>query len=186
MLTTTKTRTYTLLLAMSLFLLITACAQTQVSQSATCTMPASNRISAAIHEAQSTLANRSCVTHFEGIFERLIYIAQNDPAPENRREFSDFLNWCRDQNIINTRQAMDLYTRYFSHKFVSLPRDYQTCSYCRDISKITREMKAELASKETGLMKICGERDQYARTAAEYEDLVTILEATCKACQAGE
>ncbi len=170
---------------MTLCLLCSACAQTSITRQ-TCDLPSSNRISAAIAEAQTTLAKRDCAAHFEATFDRLIAVAQNDPDTNNRKEFSDFLNWARDQNLINTRQAKDLYTRYFSHKFASLPRDYQTCSYCRDIGKITREMKAELASKQTGLLQICDEKDLYARAAAEYADLQTILEATCKACQAGE
>jgi len=169
----------------ALCMLSTACAQTSIVRS-NCDLPSSNRINAAIAEAQATLAQRDCAARFDDIFDRLIYIAQNDTDTNNRREFSDFLNWSRDQNLINTRQAKDLYTRYFSHKFVSLPRDYQTCTHCREIGTITRAMKAELVSKQTGLLKICGERDLYARAAAEYEDLQIILEATCKACQNGE
>jgi hypothetical protein len=184
----THTNFVFLFFAMGLCILTTACAQTQTQHIAptTCTPPSSTRLSAAMVEAQTTLADRDCAPSFENIFTQLINIAKNDTDKENRQEFSEFLNWARDQNIINKRQAMELYTRYFSHKFASLPRDYQTCSYCGDLSKIIRAMKAELANKEAGLLKICGERSLYARAAADYDDLRTILEAACKACEAGE
>jgi hypothetical protein len=151
-----------------------------------CPLPTSKLIDKAMSEARETLSNPDCLFRFNAIFAHLIKIALNDPRPENIKNFDEFLDWTVKRSIISTRQSKEIYTRYFSHKFVALPRDYQTCSSCKNLDKLLRKMNEELELKKIGLWTICKNRNKYIRAQSDYINLKTILKATCKACQAGE
>jgi hypothetical protein len=185
-----KNKAY-ILITISLCILFASCLQKEPvpqvkSLEQLCPLPESKLISEAISEARNSLSSPDCAIRFNAIFEHLLFVAQNDPKPKNNKIFSEFLTWAKDNSIISARQTKEIYTSYFSHKFVALPRDYQTCSYCKDIDKLVQKMKEELRLKETGLLKICENRARYVRAKSDYVNMRTILKATCKACQAGD
>jgi len=110
------------LLSISLFLI--SCAST----TPTCTSPQSSNLSSAIGAVQTSLTN-GCHAHFDRYYDELLSIAEGDPKPENKREFSEFLVWSSDEGLLSTRQAEDYYNRYFNVKFMSMRGDYNNCSH---------------------------------------------------------
>ena len=84
------------------------------------------------------------------------------------------------------RQAQGLYNRYFNIKFVSLAGDYNTCSQtCPVRTQVLGDMRGELLDKELGLMKISGDSAGYYRADHLLKESQLVLEATCRACDAG-
>ena len=185
-----KKSTY-ILVVISLCILFTSCLKEKpvpqpLSMEQLCPLPESKIIREAMPEAKNMLSNPDCVSRFDTVFNHLISVAQNDPKPENVKLFSDFLEWAKNNSIISNRQSKEIYTQYFSHKFVALPRDYQTCSRCKDLDKIFREMNEELRLKDIGLMKICENKEKYVRAKSDHLNMQTVLKAVCKSCQSGE
>lgn len=162
-------------------LIIASCASTAPS----CAGPQSKNLSAAIDTVQSTLMG-GCHAHFDRYYEDLLSIAEGDPKPENKREFSQFLVWSSDKGLLSNRQAEDYYNRYFNVKFMSLKGDYNNCSHtCPNKQKVLFDMERELSEKERGLLKVSLDNEGYYRADRLYQEVELVLEATCTACSAG-
>jgi len=167
------------LLSVSLFLI--SCASTAPN----CGSPQSHNLSAAIDDVQSSLTN-GCHAHFDRYYDELLTIAEGDPKPENKREFSEFLVWSTDEGLLSTRQAEDYYNRYFNVKFMSMKGDYNNCSHtCPNKQRVLFNMERELSDKERGLMKVSLDSDGYYRADQLFQEVELVLEATCTACAAG-
>jgi hypothetical protein len=167
------------LLSVSLFLI--SCASTAPN----CGSPQSHNLSSAIDEVQSSLSN-GCHAYFDRYYDELLSIAEGDPKPENKREFSEFLVWSSDEGLLSTRQAEDYYNRYFNVKFMSLRGDYNNCSHtCPNKKKVLFDMERELTDKELGLLKVSRDADGYYRADRLFQEVELVLEATCAACAAG-
>ena len=161
--------------------LLAACASTKP----TCASPQSKNLSAAIGTVQSTLME-GCHAHFDRYYDDLLSIAEGDPKPENKREFSQFLVWSTDKGLLSNRQAEDYYNRFFNVKFMSLKGDYNNCSHtCPNKQKVLFDMERELSDKERGLMRVSLDNDGYYRADQLYQEVELVLEATCTACAAG-
>ncbi|MDZ7684833.1 MAG: hypothetical protein U5O39_07340 [Gammaproteobacteria bacterium] len=92
-----------------------------------------------------------------------------------------------DRATISKRQARDIYNRYFNVKFVSLTGDYNTCTQtCPTRAKVLAEMQRELADKELGLVQATRDPNAYYRADLLLKEAQLVLEATCRACEAGE
>jgi hypothetical protein len=164
---------------LSLFLV--SCASTAPA----CGSPQSRNLSTAIGSVQTSLTN-GCHAHFDRYYDELLDIAEGDPKPENKREFSEFLVWSSDQGLLSTRQAEDYYNRYFNVKFMSMRGDYNNCSHtCPNKKKVLIDMERELTDKERGLLKVSRDADGYYRADRLYQEVELVLEATCTACAAG-
>ena len=94
---------------LSLSSLLAACAST----TPVCGSPQSRNLDTAIDGVQTSLIN-GCHAHFDRYYDELLAIAEGDPKPENKREFSEFLVWSSDQGLLSTRQAEDYYNRFFN------------------------------------------------------------------------
>ncbi len=57
-----------------------------------------------------------CHAHFDRYYDDLLSIAEGDPKPENKREFSEFLVWSSDKGLLSNRQAEDYYNRLFQRE----------------------------------------------------------------------
>ncbi len=159
---------------------IASCAST----APTCIGPQSKNLSAAISTAQSSLLE-GCHAHFDRYYDDLLTIAEGDPKPENKREFSQFLVWSTDKGLLSNRQAEDYYNRFFNVKFMSLKGDYNNCSHtCPNKQKVLFDMERELSEKERGLLKVSLDNDGYYRADQLYQEVELVLEATCTACSA--
>lgn len=156
------------------------------SNAPTCAGPQSKNLGSAIDTAQSSLM-QGCHAHFDRYYDDLLAIAEGDPKPENKRQFSEFLVWSSDKGLLSKRQAQDYYNRYFNVKFMSLRGDYNNCSHtCPNKQKVLFDMERELADKERGLLRVSLDNEAYYRADRLYQEVELVLEATCMACSAGQ
>ncbi len=128
-----------------------------------------------------------CEYQFDGYFQSLLTLAESNPDKNNRQYFSDHLMRVQDMGVISQRQAKGLYNRYFNVKFVSLQGDYNTCSQTCPIRKqVMSDMRAELHDKELGLLRASNDPQGFYRADNLLKEADLVLEATCRACLAGE
>ncbi len=150
-----------------------------------CMSPQTRNLDTAVIQVQHELAS-GCAEHFDRFYDDLLSIAEGDPKPENKRIFSEHLVWATDEGILSKRQAKEYYNRYFNVKFVSLEGDYNNCSHtCPRRDRVMRLMERELTDKERGLMKVSLDNAGYYRADELYQEVELVLEATCRACDAG-
>ncbi len=176
---------------LSAFVMLTiqfGCAQNQNQFQAApavqyCTIPSGHLVDEAFEQAKSTLSRPDCVYRFDEIFKALLNIAEGAPDEGHKQKFYELLEWSRNGGLISKVSAQEYYTRYFHHMFYSLPREYQTCSYCPRLSQIMKDLQDELKQKAQGLNRICKDKIGYAKAAGDLQTLDLILEATCKACE---
>ena len=165
----------------ALSLALSACA----SKPPPCGSPTTKNLDDAVVFVQQSLKS-GCAVHFERFYDDLLTIAEGDPKSENKRIFSEFLVWSKDQGLISQRQAKDYYNRYFNVKFVSLESDYNNCSHtCPRRDRVMRLMERELSDKERGLLRVSLDNAGYYRADELYQEVELVLEATCTACEAG-
>jgi len=133
-----------------------------------------------------TKLGSGCEYQFDGYFQSLLALAEANPDRDNRKLFSDHLLRVHDMGVISRRQAENLYNRYFNVKFVSLQGDYNTCSQTCPIRKqVMSDMRAELHDKELGLLRASNDATSFYRADNLLKETDLVLEATCRACQAG-
>ncbi len=162
-------------------LLVSAC-QGLRTQAQACSVPGGPNLEQAVAEAKDDLSG-VCSYRYDDYFRRLLEIAEDDPKPENRQLFSEFLVWSQHNGLLSRRQAEDRYNRYFNLKFVSLKGDYNNCSStCPNKRQVLRNMEQELVDKEQGLLKISRDRVAYQRADRLFQETELVLEATCNAC----
>ena len=160
--------------------ILSSCASTPPA----CSSPQTKNLSAAIDNVKASLME-GCEAHFDRFYDDLLSIAEGDPKPENKREFSEFLVWSSDKGLLSTRQAQEYYNRYFNVKFMSLKSDYNNCSHtCPNKQKVLFDMERELSDKERGLLKVSLDNDGYYRADQLFQEVELVLEATCTACAA--
>ena len=174
------TRVAALASLMVLAALLTSCATTPPP----CNSPSTKNLSAAIDSVQTELLG-GCEVHFDRYYDELLTIAEGDPKAENKRVFSEFLVWSKDQGLLSRRQAEQYYNRYFNVKFVALEGEYNNCSHsCPRRDLVYREMERELNAKQRGLVKVAMDSEGYYRANELYQEVELVLEATCTACAA--
>ena len=172
------------LLSIVFAILILACGNRQVVQPR-CILPAGVNLEEALEHSRADLGHLECEPLFDTYFDRLIDVAKRDPDVQNKRKFSDFLQWANDEGIIDKIQARDYYNRYFNTTFMSLPDDFNVCSSCSEKRQIDLELQleAELGQKEDGLLRACQDKDAYYAAADQYNSIMLLLDATCTACR---
>ncbi|MFK7916222.1 MAG: hypothetical protein AB8B93_20080 [Pseudomonadales bacterium] len=162
--------------------LLAAGCQTQVADH--CIGSLGGNLTTAMSEAESRLSN-GCEYQFDGYFQELLAIAEDNPDADNKKRFSDHLISAKSMGVISQRQAQERYNRYFNIKFVSLTGDYNTCSQtCPDRARVLSSMKQELTDKERGLLRISADQASYYRANTLLQEADLVLEATCRACEA--
>jgi hypothetical protein len=150
-----------------------------------CTLPSGVNLEEALDHSRADLGRLECESMFDGYYDRLLEVAKRDPDIENRRRFSEFLVWANDEGIIDKIQARNYYNRYFNTTFMSLPDDFNVCSSCSEVAKrdLEVELQNELAQKEEGLLRACQDKQAYYAAADQYNSVLLLLDATCKACR---
>lgn len=139
----------------------------------------------AMVDAESRLAN-GCEYEFDRYFGELLTIAEANPDRRNAQHFSEFLLRQAATGAISRRTAEGLYNRYFNIKFVSLQGDYNTCSQtCPVRARVLSAMQTELKDKELGLLRVSSDTASFYRADHLYKEAELVLEATCRACEAG-
>ena len=150
-----------------------------------CTLPSGVNLEEALDHSEKDLGHLECEPMFDDYFVRLIDVAKRDPDMENKRRFSEFLEWAHDRGIIDKIQARSYYNRYFNTTFMSLPDDYNVCSSCTEETKntIENEMENELRQKEEGLLRACRDKSAYYIASDQYNSILLLLDATCTSCR---
>jgi hypothetical protein len=174
-----------LLLIMSILgLLILSCENRRYLKPS-CTLPSGVDLEEALDHSRKDLGHLECETMFDSYFARLIEVAKRDPDMENKRRFSEFLEWAHDQGIIDKIQARSYYNRYFNTTFMSLPDDYNVCSSCPEetLKDIENQMEKELRQKEDGLLRACRDKSAYYKASDQYNSVLLLLDATCTSCR---
>jgi hypothetical protein len=152
---------------------------------AQCDAPLEGTLDAVVLEAEDRLAS-GCEYHFDDYFASLLAVAEANPDAGNRVVFSDFLVRQHEAGIVSRRRAEALYNRYFGVKFVSLQGDYNTCAQtCPVREQVLSDMRTELQHKERGLLRASTDQQQFYRANALLQEAELVLEATCRACEAG-
>lgn len=152
---------------------------------AQCTGRLGSDLEGAALEAEERLAS-GCTYHFDDYFAEMLALAEANPSPENRVLFSDFLVGQQQAGTISRRQARAHYNRYFGVKFVSLQGDYNTCSQtCPVRETVLADMRTELQHKERGLLRASEDSESFYRADTLLKEAELVLEATCRACEAG-
>lgn len=152
-----------------------------------CTLPTGYKVESAFASANADLVHLQCHYQFEQYMNRLLEIAASNPKEKNKQYFSDFLSQARDNGILSQLQAKEYYRRYFTSDFVSLGRMHNNCSTtCQKQAEISKNLKSELRDKELGLLKVVGDQQGYTRADREFNQLLTLIDATCLACQSTE
>jgi len=176
------------MLAMAISLISVGCVSQKAPATSTlvenCPLPSGYLVDKAFATARSTLTTPSCRYKFDAVFASLLTVCKGAPDMKNKELFSGFLVWAKKEGIISKVQAEEYYTRYFAHRFVSLPDTYQTCSHCSGLKTLLANCKDELKNKEQGLIKVCGDKATYAKASDDLYKIEVILEATCSACAA--
>ena len=149
-----------------------------------CFLPSGHLVDPAFATATSTLSNPDCWYKFDAVFASLLKVCEGAPDMKNKVLFSDFIGWAEGEGVISKLQAKACYTQYFSHRFVSLPDTYQTCSHCSRLKALLEACWSELKNKEQGLLKGCGDKATYMKACDDLKKIELILEATCSACAA--
>ena len=150
-----------------------------------CTLPSGVSIEEALEHSRNDLEHFECESMFDSYFDRLIEVAKRDPDIENKRRFSNFLQWANAQGIIDKIQARNYYNRYFNTTFMSLPDDFNVCSSCSEEAKkeIEIQMENELRQKEEGLLRACRDKNAYYSASDQYNSILLLLDATCTSCR---
>ncbi len=172
------------LLAVVLAFSLSACSNQQVVQPR-CILPTGVNLDEALDHSKADLGYLECEPRFDNYFERLMDVAKRDPDIQNKRKFSDFLQWANTEGIIDKIQARDYYNRYFNTTFMSLPDDFNVCSSCSEKGQkdLELQLEAELGQKEDGLLRACQDKDAYYAAADQYNSIMLLLDATCTACR---
>lgn len=162
--------------------LATACA-TSGDEDFTCSVPTSKSVDQAFTEAREDLAHPQCQFQFDAYVETLLDTAAESPGEANRKRFSELFGFARDEGILSESQAASRYRRYFTSEFVTLETRYNNCSTtCRNTEEVRRELRAELDDKDLGLLRVADDEQAFDRADREFNQLLTLIEATCSAC----
>ena len=174
-----------LLFIMAILGLLTLSCENRKYIKPACTLPSGVNLEEALDHSRKDLGHLECELMFDSYFVRLIDVAKRDPDLENKRRFSEFLEWAHDQGIIDKIQARSYYNRYFNTTFISLPDDYNVCSTCtgETIKNIENQMENELRQKEEGLLRACRDKGAYYKASDQYNSILLLLDATCTSCR---
>lgn len=162
-------------------LLVWGCTSTPTPSN--CIAPSGKLVGPAFSRAQSSLAYTECWSQFDSYFNSLLTAAEGDPKQDNVEQFSDFVGWSIERGVVTKVAGSELFTRYFSPNFVSLPNDRSVCSAVRSNPKLNKDVELELRDKYRGLVGVAGNNATYAQAAREQASLVQILGAMESACQ---
>lgn len=172
-----------IMIAVGLGALLTACTGTGsvAYQTANCQFSPSKDVSRSFAEAGNLLADQACWNQEQGIFDQLLTVAKGDPDPDNKRLFTEHLSHLEQMGAISHSEARARYQRYFMPRFVSAASNYSIRSSCDKNEATLRKMRAELKDKKEGMLDVQGDASGFKAAQAGYDQLESIMEATCHA-----
>lgn len=138
-----------------------------------CPMPAGYRIGPAVDTAEQTL--RRCPEKLDEVFSSLLKVAKHSPAPENAMLIQDMLKELIRQNKVSEVYTKNLYRKYFSNSFVSLP-DMKVYRLPGEVDSIKNDLRRELRLKRVGMVECCNDKASYHAAEAEFVRLTDFME----------
>lgn len=138
-----------------------------------CPLPSGYKLAPAVEIAEQTL--NLCPSKLDEVFARLIEISKDSPDKENALLIQDLLKRMVTRNKISETYSRDLYKRYFSPRFVSVP-DVKTYNLAGEIETIKKGLREELALKRIGMLECSNDRASYTMAEAEYARIVGFME----------
>ena len=148
-----------------------------------CELTTSKKVSDAFDETKRALGNQNCWIDFDSHLDTLLVIAAGDPSVEHKEAFGEFLRWSEDQGIIANMQMKEIYTRYFTTYFVSLPKNESNCKVGENITGLTRKLDQEMLDKQKGLLQALGARNEFNKAKRDRDALLLIIAAAGEACK---
>jgi hypothetical protein len=138
-----------------------------------CSMPSGFQMAPAIEMARETLNN--CPEKLDDVFISLLAVARHRPAPENAAAIQNLLKELVKQNKISEAYSRNLYRKYFSRSFVSIP-DLRVHRLSGQSDAIKQDLKKELGLKRVGILEVCNDKDSYKHAEAEYARVSDLLD----------
>jgi len=137
-----------------------------------CPMPSGFKLEKAIETAETSLTG--CPDQLDRIFQKLLDIAKHKPAKENSISIQLMLKNLIKKNAISERYAKELYKKYFSISFISIP-DIKSYQLKDEMNSIHRSLKDELDQKKIGMVDCCADRENFKKAESEYIRIVNFL-----------
>ena len=166
-----------LLLIICGVLLSVGCAKKAVIIASTpadpCPMPTGYQLSPAAKTAEETL--NTCPEKLDQVFMALIEIAKQSPNKENAVLIQEMFKNLIKRNRISETYAKNLYQKYFSLKFVTMPylKVYNLSGEINSIKKVLRE---ELDCKRVGMVECCNDKESYKHAEGRYTRAINFIE----------
>ena len=138
-----------------------------------CPMPFGYRMAPAIETAKQTLSN--CPDKLDVVFSAVLEVAKHSPGPENATLIQDMLKGLIKQNKVSETYSKNLYQKYFSRTFVSIP-DAKVYRLAGEIDSIKKDLKRELGLKRIGMIECCNDKESYQYAEGEFTRVVDFME----------
>ena len=167
-----------ILVIFSCILLVSGCLSTKQAVVYTpavdsCAMPSGYRMMPAIEMAKQTLSN--CPEKLDEVFSAVLEVAKHSPATENAALIQDMLKELIKQNKVSEAYSKNLYQKYFSRMFVSIP-DVKVYRLPGEIDSLKKDLKRELGLKRIGMIECCNDKESYQYAEAEFIRVVDFME----------
>jgi hypothetical protein len=138
-----------------------------------CPMPTGYKLEPAIEMAEQTVTN--CPDKLDQVFFKLLEIAKHSPGKGNGILIQDLLKELIKTNRVSETYTKNLYQKYFSRRFVSMP-DIKVYNLAGEMSTIKKGLKKELALKKMGMVECCNDKEAYKHAEAEYARAINFME----------
>lgn len=138
-----------------------------------CPLPTGYQMEPAIEIAESTL--NICPDKLDLVFMALLDVANHSPKPDNAVLIQDMLENLIEGNKVSETYAKDLFKKYFSYRFVSLP-DLKAYNLGGEIDTIKKQLKEEMELKKVGLIDCCDDKARYKLAEMEYARVINFIE----------
>jgi len=163
---------------MSLILLVAGCAEKKPMVISgphvePCPLPTGYKLGPAVEMVKSTLI--SCPNKLDQVFVKLLEISKHSPSKENGILIQDLLKEMIGKNKVSETYTRNLYQKYFSRRFVSIP-DVKIRALPGEIDTIKKAMSRELFLKRIGMVECCNDKESYKSAEAEYLRAVNFME----------
>ncbi len=138
-----------------------------------CPLPTGYKMGPAIDLAERTL--ELCPQKLDRVFLSLLDIAKHSPNEENGAMIQGMIKRLIRQNLVSEKYSRELYQKYFSRTFVTLP-DVKVYNLSSEIDFIKKELRKELRFKHIGFVECCGDKEGYKKVEGEYARIINFLE----------
>jgi len=139
----------------------------------TCPLPSGYKLGPAIERAERTLM--SCPNKLDQVFMALLEVGRHSPHKDNSVLIQDLLKRLVSRNKISETYSRNLYRKYLSYRFVSLP-DVKVYNLKGEIHAIRKQLKEERALKKKGLVACCNDLEGYRKVEVEYARIVNFMD----------